>query len=138
MLVECGLVDRQNTAAILTGHRLEAAGLAAIRPFDHAAEYSYVHVEKALAALVPGMKIIGRHLKLDRSGLAASLDPGSFVQRHSGIGTSAGAEVWRMVKERLDRTATARARVQEKELAIRAADLKLCESAAGIAAGAQN
>ncbi len=83
-------------------------------------------------------EIIGRHLKLDQPALAASLDPRSFVQRHAGIGAPAPGEVRRMVKERVHRTGVARARGQEKEQAIRAADSKLREIAAGIVAGAEN
>lgn len=68
MLMERGIVDPGKTARTLAGlARLEAAGVAAIRPFDPAAEYFYLHVEKALTSLVPGGESIVGDLNLGRT-----------------------------------------------------------------------
>ena len=68
MLMECGLVERGKTAAILRGlDQLEAAGVSAVQPFDPAAEYFYLHVEKALTGLATGGEAVVGDLNLGRT-----------------------------------------------------------------------
>src|SRR5665213_1700787 len=68
MLVECGIVARRQAISILRGlDDLELTGPDAVRPFDPAVEYYYLHVERALVALVPGGEAVVGDLNLGRT-----------------------------------------------------------------------
>lgn len=68
MLVECSIVERAKAAAILRGlSAVEAAGPDAVRPFDPAVEYYYLHLERALVDCVPGGEAIVGDLNLGRT-----------------------------------------------------------------------
>jgi argininosuccinate lyase len=68
MLVERGIVERSKVAAIFRGlDAVEAAGPDAVRPFDPAVEYYYLHIERALVARVPGGEAIVGDVNLGRT-----------------------------------------------------------------------
>ncbi|HEV2325826.1 MAG TPA: argininosuccinate lyase [Terracidiphilus sp.] len=68
MLVECGIVRSGPAKLIFKGlEQLEAAGPDAVRPFDPAVEYYYLHMERALVALVPGGEAVVGDLNLGRT-----------------------------------------------------------------------
>lgn len=68
MLVETGIVKRKPAKAIFRGlEELEAAGPDAVRPFDPAIEYYYLHMERALVELVPGGEAVVGDLNLGRT-----------------------------------------------------------------------
>ena len=68
MLAECGIVGRGPAKAIFKGlEELEAAGPDSVRPFDRAVEYYYLHMERALVALVPGGEAVVGDLNLGRT-----------------------------------------------------------------------
>ena len=68
MLVERGIVDARPAKAIFKGlEELEAAGSDAVRPFDPAVEYYYLHMERALVTLVPGGEAVVGDLNLGRT-----------------------------------------------------------------------
>jgi argininosuccinate lyase len=68
MLAERGIVERTKAVAILRGlDEVEAAGPDSVRPFDPAVEYYYLHMERVLAARVPGGEAIVGDLNLGRT-----------------------------------------------------------------------
>lgn len=68
MLVECGIVGTGPAKLIFKGlEELEASGPDAVRPFDPAIEYYYLHMERALVALVPGGEAVVGDLNLGRT-----------------------------------------------------------------------
>jgi len=68
MLVERGIVGRKQAALIFHGlDALQSAGPEAVRPFDPAVEYYYLHVERALVSLVPGGEAAVGDLNLGRT-----------------------------------------------------------------------
>ena len=68
MLVERGIVETKPAKAIFKGlEELEAAGPDAVRPFDAAVEYYYLHMERALVARVPGGESVVGDLNLGRT-----------------------------------------------------------------------
>ncbi|MGH9589869.1 MAG: argininosuccinate lyase [Terracidiphilus sp.] len=68
MLVERGIVKSKPAKAIFKGlEDLEVAGPDAVRPFDPAVEYYYLHMERALVALVPGGEGVVGDLNLGRT-----------------------------------------------------------------------
>jgi argininosuccinate lyase len=68
MLVECGIVKSKPAKAIFKGlDEVEAAGPDAVRPFDPAVEYYYLHMERALVGLVLGGEAVVGDLNLGRT-----------------------------------------------------------------------
>src|SRR4051812_20463598 len=68
MLAERQIVAREQAAAILRGlDELERSGPDAVRPFDPAAEFYYLHMERALVARVPGGEAVVGNLNLGRT-----------------------------------------------------------------------
>lgn len=68
MLAERGIVKSGAAKLIFKGlEQLEAAGPDAVRPFDPAVEYYYLHMERALVALVPGGEAVVGDLNLGRT-----------------------------------------------------------------------
>lgn len=68
MLAERGIIGRAKAAAILLGlDTVEARGPDAVRPFDPAVEYYYLHMERVLVACVPSGEAIVGDLNLGRT-----------------------------------------------------------------------
>lgn len=68
MLAECKVVRRDSAAAILRGlDEVEREGPDAMRPFDAAVEYFYLHMERALVRRVPGGEGAVGNLNLGRT-----------------------------------------------------------------------
>jgi argininosuccinate lyase len=68
MLVEADIVKRSAAVGIFKGlEPVEASGPDAVRPFDPAVEYYYLHLERALVARVPGGETAVGDLNLGRT-----------------------------------------------------------------------
>src|SRR5206468_7464767 len=68
MLAERNIVPREQATQILRAiDDLEKSGPDSVRPFDPAAEYYYLHMERALVARVPGGESIVGNLNLGRT-----------------------------------------------------------------------
>src|SRR5206468_10544549 len=68
MLAERNIVPREQATQILRAiDDLEKSGPDSVRPFDPAAEYYYLHMERALVARVPGGESVVGNLNLGRT-----------------------------------------------------------------------